>query len=29
MVGHWRQRREDLLHPSSLGAGNNDSGAGV
>ncbi len=29
MVGNWRQRREDLLHPSSLGAGNNDSGAGV
>jgi hypothetical protein len=29
MVGNWRQRCEDLLHPSSLGAGNNDSGAGV
>jgi hypothetical protein len=28
MVGNRRQRRE-LLHPSSLGAGNNDSGPGV
>src|SRR5439155_12516553 len=29
MVGNRRQRREDLLHPASLGAGNKDSTAGV
>jgi hypothetical protein len=29
MVGHGRQRLEDLLHPSILGTGNNDSPARV
>jgi len=29
MIGNGRQRLEDLLHPSILGGGNNNSGPGV